>query len=406
MAEIATPDSKSVLDEIRSALKLVVVAIGIIALLALHTFDNLRERPAWDDLVAWLTVRQTAQSLFKDMPGDYQREFYTFPECHEKFALYRTKDPEGLLDYKGCPIEGVLFAGPGLFRGHRLDKIVVDTIYPERMQLQLLLYTNRTGSAFILPQGENDTLFSGMKFRIFDPLFIKYTDTPTPDPTPVTALPLHRYVIARRSEPQDEYITLRKKSWRHYLIMENPPGLRIDPDDDKPWLWDQSRMLLAKAGIDPNPAKISLSDPMILRSLSAAYGDPSEVELAGIHLPARLFLQSFNIILIVILIGATSAVRQLEAVKSTASTWMFSAPYENGILGTGTEVAAWLFGLVVTAAPLFCFTMQISMQLWDNSILGWLMFGTNFVSAVVSSVVLFRLFMNLGRLRGLIVVPM
>jgi hypothetical protein len=183
--------------------------------------------------------------------------------------------------------------------------------------------------------------------------------------------------------------------------MQDPPGLRIDPEDDKPWLWDQSRMLLAKAGVDPNPAKLSLSDPAVLRSLSVAYGDPSEVELAGIHLPARLFLESFNIILMVVLVGVTSAVRQLKAVNAKGSTWMFSASRENGIFGIGTEVAVQLFGFVMTAGPLICFMLQIMMQLWDYSIIGWLMFGTNFVSAVVSSVVLFRLFSGLGRLRGL-----
>ena len=336
---------------------MILVAIAIFVVLSNHTLTNLASRPAWDDIGAWLTLKFFAKSLYQEGPADSfsTKKFYVdHLHCNDGFSLYRKrKTYAGLLE-EGCPIEGVLVAGPGLYQGHRLDKFIIDVLYPVDKSMQVLLYPVINSSLFLLNSDDaRQTLFSGIKFAIFDPLVVTYQpDELTPDIKLIAPIPFHNYIIARWSQPTDEYVILRKQS--HYFVMEQPPQLRIDLDDDKPWKWEQSRILLAKAGIEPNPSKLSLGDPAVLRALAAAYADPSEVEFIGFPLPARLFLQWFSIILLALGVGCSSAIRRLEKVTNSTyeSAWVFASPRAGGVLGIATEVMLVTISLAIALAPL------------------------------------------------------
>jgi hypothetical protein len=399
-------DLKEAVQEARSRIQAYFLSIAIFALLSINTLDNLSSRAAWDDLLAWLTLRDFAASLFKETPGEEEKSFYTHPYCGESSPLYRRKDPDGELNYSSCPIEGVLVAGPGLWRGHRLDEFLIDIVYPAETRLQVFLYRGQSSSLFFLKDDDPNQLhFSGVKFALFDPLVVERdTETGMPGTTPTSELPFDRYLIARRDKPIDEYVILRNQPEYHYLIMDEKPGLRVDPDDDKPWWWWKLRPLLRASGIDPNPAKIALGDPELLAILKGAYTDPSEVDFAGLKLPARPFLQVFNILMAAMLFGAVNAIRALEGFadhgQSSNSLWLFATPLVEGWKAGATELSIRAISYIVVLTPFICFLTQTQIGLWSAAFTGWALVVSNLLCMVFSTLLLWRLFMALQELRS------
>ncbi|MGO4199072.1 hypothetical protein AB4Z13_27305 [Rhizobium sp. YAF28] len=395
---------KEVVQEARSKIQAYLVAIAIFALLSINTLENLSYRAAWDDLLAWLTLKDFVSSLYKETP-QHEKSFYTPPYCSDSDPLYRSKKPDGELGYTGCPVEGVLVAGPGLWRGHRLDKFFIDIVYPAETRLQVFLYPTPPSSFFFIKDDDPHQIhFSGIKFAIFDPLVVKFDiETELPETTPTGGLPFYNYLIARRDKPSDEYIILRKKPGYHYLIMDEKPGLRVDPDDDKPWWWWKLRPLLRAEGIDPNSAKITLSDPVLLAALKDAYTDPSEVDFAGLKLPARPFLQTFNILMAAMLFGAVSTIRALEVFsdegQSSNSLWLFATPLGDGWKAVATEISIRAITFIIVGTPLLSLVTQTQMGLWSGAFTGWALATSNFLCMVFSTLLLWRLFMALQGLR-------
>ncbi|NKL67497.1 hypothetical protein [Rhizobium leguminosarum] len=407
MSEPPTVDLKAEIDEIRRRLAVVLGVVALFVLLVFNTFQKLEEKPIWDDLLAWLTLKHFAQSLYKADPSDHTKSFYYWRGCHQAHPTYRDRDPLGDLQYSGCPIEGVLVEGPGLWKGARLDKFLLTIPYPDPQTLRVLLFRNHVGSRFGAPANDpKNKKFSGVMFELFDPVVIDNTeDLLSPSPIPTSELPFTSYLIARKSKPTDEYVVLRRKNWRHYLIEDSSPGspgLRIDPDDDRPWKWDNASLLLAKAGVEPNPLRVSYGDPSVLKALSEAYSDPSDIEAAGFKLPSRTFLQWFNVILGVLVMSLLSPVMKLEItappVSSVDPSWTLASRPAPGLVGGWFEIAQTFLSLGLVVVPVLCFFMQLTLPLWGGYG-GWVLGAINMLFAIGATYTFTRLWRSLFNLR-------
>lgn len=396
------------IEEVRNVLKTMFAAFVVFALLSLNTCARLNERPVWDDLYAWLLLKEfSAQLPLVTRQTQNERRLGWSANCGD---LQRKNDAGQLMLYTPeCPYDGELIRQGGTYSGWYQSEFWLTPVYPTPARLRVYLYQNRYSSLFLSNEPADvklDFAYRGEKFQLFDPWVTAFDeDKQEMRPNEVVYLPFQSYLIARHSKPADHHVVLRKQSWSGYFIgpQDGPPSLiRVDPEDYEPVRWNEAKTLLAKRGLAPNLDQLALSDPNILKALAEAYGDPSDVSVAGVALPAKLVLQTFSLLLLAIIAGAFAAVSTLESAapeEPHGSAWLFAARRGAGKGSSIVQGVLLTVALATIVAPLACFIVQTNLHVWPSGWAGWLLGLLNLFAALCSTGLLAHLHITLLTLR-------